>query len=234
MEYTYKGIKSEAFELLLELRLRDSKEFFEQVKPKYKKLLLEPFTQLITDISPVMLEADPGMQLTPGVGKTISRIRRDTRFTKDKSLYRDTMWLFIRRQGLGWLDAPGFWFDISPVSYSYGCGMYSAPAGVMELMRAKIDENPKAIERINRNLKKQGCFELQGEEYKRSKGSHLPEGLRRWYDKRELFLAHSSGELSDLASPDFSLRLCEDYRGLIPAFKFLQSVFDEYKTQGGK
>ena len=88
----------ETFEFLFENRLKDSKEWYDAHKPERQKLVTEPLLALSASLGPAMLEMDS--QLVTEPRRTISRLRRDTRYTKDKSLYRDVIWcVFLREIG---------------------------------------------------------------------------------------------------------------------------------------
>ncbi len=90
-----------------------------------------------------MLTIDPSFGIRPAVDKTISRIYRDTRFSKDKSLFKSTMWLTFKRPRKDWKDAPAYFLEISPDSYRYGMGYYSVSSDTMYKFREMIDKKPK-------------------------------------------------------------------------------------------
>ncbi|VTR59315.1 Uncharacterised protein [Serratia fonticola] len=69
----------------------------ENNKTAYEKYLLEPFQHLVKSLTPIVQEIDKNIEVSPKIGKTISRIYRDTRFSKDKSRFRDRMWLTFKR-----------------------------------------------------------------------------------------------------------------------------------------
>ena len=58
----------------------------------------KPFSQFIQAMTPHGLCASR-MTWKPGPNKCLARINRDIRFTRDKSPYRDHMWLLFRRSG---------------------------------------------------------------------------------------------------------------------------------------
>ena len=85
------------------------------------------------DLSPTMLELDPEFNTEPKVDKTICRVWRDTRYTKDPSLYRDHMWIIFKRGGrMHGTDHPGMYVEINQDGFSYGCGFYYASTPSME------------------------------------------------------------------------------------------------------
>ncbi len=85
-------ITENTLNFLTEYRRQNSKNWFHENRPGYMNDVLEPLMELVEALTPVMLEIDPHFETNTKVGKTISRIYRDTRFFRDKSLYRDVMW----------------------------------------------------------------------------------------------------------------------------------------------
>lgn len=82
-------ISKETLDFLVENRLQNSRDWFHDHKKVYQEVVLAPLIELVEKLTPVMWEIDPLFITTPKVCKTISRIYRDTRYTKDKSLYRE-------------------------------------------------------------------------------------------------------------------------------------------------
>ena len=94
-------ISAKTLDFLFENKLNNSKEWYHAHKKEYTELVLRPLAELVVKLKPTMLELDPDLIVEPRVTRSISRIYRDTRFSKDKSLYRDNMWLiFIRDKKL--------------------------------------------------------------------------------------------------------------------------------------
>ena len=86
------AFSAKTLDFLFENRLQDSRDWFLDHKDTYQAVLLEPMKDLVRSLTPVMLEIDAKVTTEPRVDKTICRLRRDTRYSHDKSLYRDTMW----------------------------------------------------------------------------------------------------------------------------------------------
>ena len=91
----FTGFPAAGIDLLQLNRLQNSREFYESHKEEIKRLAIQPFHELIAEMTPAMLEIDPLFVVTPS--RMVSRVRRDTRYTKDKTLYRANMWMFFRR-----------------------------------------------------------------------------------------------------------------------------------------
>ena len=117
-------ISAKTLDFLFENKLNNSKEWYHAHKKEYTELVLRPLAELVVKLKPTMLELDPDLIVEPRVTRSISRIYRDTRFSKDKSLYRDNMWLIFIRDKKLYEGPPGFYVDISPRGLSYGMGYY--------------------------------------------------------------------------------------------------------------
>lgn len=79
---SFRGFTEETIRFLHDVREQNSKEWFERNRPVYERELLEPMRDLVADLSDTMLFIDPELKTRPAVGKTISRIHRDTRFSR--------------------------------------------------------------------------------------------------------------------------------------------------------
>ena len=109
----FNGITPKAIELLSENRFNDSKAFYEEHKEELKQLATIPMRQIVLDLAEMMTELDDKMYTDPVY--TVSRIRRDTRRSKSKMMYRENLWLMLRRHKKQYPCAPFFWFEFSPV-----------------------------------------------------------------------------------------------------------------------
>ena len=87
----FPGISAESLFLLAENRFQDSKAFYEENKKQIQKTVVHPLKALIADMTPAMMVVDPLM------GGHVSRVRRDNRFTNDKLMYRENMWIVFMR-----------------------------------------------------------------------------------------------------------------------------------------
>ena len=67
-------------DFLFENRMHNSKTWFDEHKEEYQSLVFEPLRDLVEYLTPTALFIDPHLTTEARVDKTISRIRRDTRF----------------------------------------------------------------------------------------------------------------------------------------------------------
>ena len=90
----FTGFPEETTQFLLDLRFDNSITWFNETKERYLRDVQAPFYAFIEDALPTLREIDPLVEVRPY--KLLSRIRRDTRFSKDKSPYRDHHWIWFR------------------------------------------------------------------------------------------------------------------------------------------
>jgi uncharacterized protein (DUF2461 family) len=94
----FKGFSPKTLKFLRGLKANNSKAWFQAHRADYEEYALQPLRYLVTDLGDFMLDIDPYFEITPSVNKTISRIYRDTRFSKDKSPFRSTVWFTFKNQ----------------------------------------------------------------------------------------------------------------------------------------
>jgi len=208
-------------EFLVENRLQDSRDWFRENSDRYTRVLLEPFIELVNSLAPDMLKIDPQLITEPRVDRTLSRVNRDTRFSKDKSLYRDNMWLVFMREKKLYDGLPGFYFDLGPWGFSYGMGYYQASTVSMESIRRLIIADSPAFQKANKVFRKQDVFQMEGDLYKRSKYPDMPEPLRFWLDRKSISFNHHSNDEELMYSDRLATELADGFRLLAPIYDFL-------------
>lgn len=223
------------FDFLFENRLQDSKAWFDAHKEEYQRYVLEPLQELVEKLTPDMLKIDPEFVTEPRVDRTICRIRRDTRFTKDPSLYRDHMWIIFKRRRMYQQEYPGVYFEVGGSGFNYGCGFYQASTSYMKRLRDMILADFPSFLKASHAFSSQNCFHLEGESYKRPRFPQEPEEKRIWLEKKTLCLVAESDDRESLFGKDFSERLRQDLSLLKPMYEFLLEVsLEEQREQAAQ
>ena len=216
------AITEKTLDFLAQNRLQNSREWYQAHKPQYRQLVLEPLVQLVQDLDPTMRKIDLDLITTAKVDKTISRIYRDTRFSKDKSLYRDVMWCVFTRDRKENPYAPGFFFEFSPRDFRYGCGYYESMPKIMEKMRELILQDDPAFLKADAAYKKQKLFAMNGDVYKRAKHSDHP--AQDWLNRKNLYFTHDSMDFALLCSDDLAKVIGKGFEMLAPMYEFFCKV----------
>lgn len=111
MTQPFSGFSQQGLNFLQQVRIENDKAWFDGNRDIYDRELLAPFRALVEQLAPGMLAIDPQFETRPAIGKTLSRIHRDTRFSHDKSRYRSRMWLTFKRASKDWKDAPVYFLN---------------------------------------------------------------------------------------------------------------------------
>lgn len=220
----FDGFSEKALDFLVNVKMNNSKEWFETHRHEYNDYLLKPFQNLVYDLSQYVIDIDPSFEVTPSVNRTISRIYRDTRFSSDKSLYKNNMWITFKKVRKEWRGAPAFFFEIFPESYRFGMGYYSASRESMYIFRKMIDEKPEEFMKAISFYRKQNVFVIEGEMYKKSLAGNKASSFKEWYDRKNLYLVHNSNETKRLFSPLLVEELVNGFKMLEPIYHYLCKV----------
>ena len=213
-----------SLDFLAENKLQDSRQWFKEHKDDYERLVLAPMQELVTALTPTIHKIDERIDCTPKVGRAISRIYRDTRFSRDKSIYRAVVWCVFMRDKKLWDGLPGFFAEVTPSGYRYGCGYYKASAETLNIVRDMILAGDRTFLEAKAALDGQQVFTMLDERYKRSKYPDQPEELRFWLDQRNLDAACSGDDRALLFSDRFADKLAADFRLLAPFYRFLMTA----------
>lgn len=211
----------ESLGFLFENRVVNNKTWFLENREKYENLVLTPLRELVVELTPTIVSIDPLMISEPKVGKSISRIYRDTRFSNDKSIFRDVMWCSFqrpKRQGVG---RPGYFFELSPSGFRCGCGWYQAPGDTMDVIRDMVKADDKHFLEARHALDESPVFGLMDTRYKRTRHPDQPEEKRLWLDQRSLGAIMSSEDFDLLYSEKLGETLKEYFTSLAPFYNFL-------------
>jgi uncharacterized protein (TIGR02453 family) len=227
----FTGLSPAALDFLRDIRFHNSKAWYESHKSEYRQLLLEPFQKLVADLSGVMLEIDPEFITVPAVDKTISRIYRDTRFSKDKSLYRDLIWLTFKRLSLDWKEAPAYFFEVTPENYRYGMGFYTAPKPFMDKFRELLEKKPEEFLTVIRTVTNGSIFTVEGDRYKKVPKLAVPVQLREWAGYKSFYLTSNHPADALLFQPDLVDCLIKGFRQLAPLYRCLWGI--KYAVDAG-
>ena len=187
----FHGFYAEGVDLLQLNRLQNSKEFYDAHKDEIKRLSIRPFHELIAEMTPEMVKIDPQFVTVPS--RMVSRVRRDTRYTKDKTLYRANMWLFFRRARRERESVPAYYFELHPEYWAFGCwGAWGR--GEMEALREMILAEDRLFLDAFRAVNSCPQVHLAGEMYKRPKFPDAKPEYQDWLNRKEIGVDYTNSE----------------------------------------
>ena len=140
---TFAGFPADAFTFFEQLALHNERAWFQEHRERYEHACREPMRQLIA-----ALGGDPDKA-------RITRINRDTRFSRDKAPYRTYI--------AGGVD--GNYIHFSAAGLYVGTGFYMPEPKVLERFRDAIDDKTSGprLQRIVASLREKG-YEVETHE----------------------------------------------------------------------
>ena len=100
----------------------------------------------------------------------------------------------------------------------------------MAKLRARIDRDPKPLERLARRLERSE-FRLEGAEYKRTKGD--PGGLLApWYNRKSIAISRDENCGGLLFQPELAEQVIQGFRFLKPYYEYLFSLAGDPTPEG--
>lgn len=217
------NLTPQAFDFLLENRLKDSKEWYREHKEEHRKLVVEPFRDFVAKMQPYINEIDPGLSCDP---KRISRIYRDTRFTKDKSVFRDNVWYsFMHGKDL-YEGYPVYFLDASPRGFMYGCGYYKASTKSIEALRSLVLNHDKAYLKARKTVEAHKEYKLDCNPYKKNHFPLVSEKDLPWVNIRDFCVIVESKDFDLLFSDTQKLadEMGKRFIEMKPVYDFLMKA----------
>ena len=222
----FHGFSPETVEFLWGIRFNNSREWFQPRKEQYLDCLYNPMLALSNELYEYLQKKRPDAALL----RKVSRIYRDARRLFGRGPYKDHLWLSVEQPSDDWTGKPTYWFEVSPDGWSYGLGYWQPPPATMAKLRAKIDRDPAAMEKLTRRINRSKEFSLDIVEYKRPKSPPPSDLLAPWYRAKSVTIIHEEPWTELLYGRELVDRLETGYKFLLPFFDYLQAVEAEPET----
>lgn len=218
---TFQGFFPQTYDFLVEIALHNEKSYFEARRPEYEHWVKRPMATFEAALAPSVLNIDPFVRT--GL-RAISRIYRDTRFSKDKSPLRDHVWIAYRPPEKRLSESFCFYFEITPVSYAYGLGMYTGSPAFMTNFRERALANPAGLETILNDPALWPHFNLVGEDFVRPKVPDAKPPLDKVLNKKHFSLMHQSSDLTATYSAALIEEVSRAFTKLAPLYRFVTNL----------
>src|SRR5213596_4197296 len=137
------------------LARHNNKPWFEAHRESYENDVRAPMRALIEELDVRLARLAP--EITGDPKRSMFRINRDIRFSKDKSPYKTNAgcW-FHHRTASGRVGAEategsaGFYFHLEPTKSFVGAGLWMPPRPQLNRLRDAIDDDPDGFIRMTR------------------------------------------------------------------------------------
>ena len=217
----FQGYSNETIEFFLAIRFNNNRPFFLENRDWYLRAVRQPSLALAEALAPVAEEIDPDLERRPH--RVVSRINRDIRFARDKSPYRDYVWLAFRRPGEDRGRSLGMYFDIGDGGASYGMGFYRENRGLMDALRRRMELAPDEVLELCAPVLAE--FTLYAEPNRRMKvPENILEALRPWYAAKGFYFEKAITDFNLIYSPALAEEVKNGFLRLKPLYRYLLNL----------
>jgi len=219
-----------ALRFFRELARHNEKTWFEAHREEYESEVRQPMRKLIEDLDTRFAEFAP--EIGGDSKRSMFRINRDIRFSKDKSPYKThaACWFHHRnaaRSVGSEADAgsAGFYFHLEPGGRSMiGAGLWMPPRPQLNKLRDAIAKDAKGFDRMARSIPRRfGGLDDEGSLKRMPRGYPEDHPAAKWLR----FQSFTSGRtLTDAQVTNASLAslLAREYAALLPLVRWLNAA----------
>jgi len=166
-EMRFTGFSKTGMRFLADLAKHNDRSWFQPRKHVYEMELLEPLQALVADASDGLRKAKIPIGAVPT--RSIFRIYRDIRFSRDKSPYKTNLGAYLSPTTKGPHEAPGgIYIHIQPKHSFMAVAFYELDKDRLQRWRTAMAKDPKKFQAMLKALARNGLkISLEHEALKR-------------------------------------------------------------------
>ena len=226
----FPGFRPQALSFFRQLKRRNTRPWFEAHRAIYDREVKRPLQALVEELDIALARTAPEIVGHPQ--RSIFRIHRDVRFSKDKSPYKTqaACWLYHIDAGRGVggeaQGGAGFYFQLAPGDCLLGAGIWMPPRGALTRIREALAEAPDPFESIvgvPRFRRRFGTLDEDAMLKRLPRGYTESHPAARWLR----YLSFTAGRrLSEreVLSPRLPATLARDFAALTPFVRWLNGA----------
>jgi uncharacterized protein (TIGR02453 family) len=140
----FPGFPAEGLAFFSSLQRNNRREWFQPRKAIFEATMKQPMRELVGAVNSAMKSFAPDYVTDPD--KAIYRIYRDTRFSKDKTPYKDHIAASFSRRGDK--TGAGYYFAVSHKEVAIGGGIYMPEPETLRAMRQHLAERHEEFRKV--------------------------------------------------------------------------------------
>jgi uncharacterized protein (TIGR02453 family) len=219
-----------ALRFFKQLAANNNKEWFEAHRDSYENDVRAPMRELVEELDVRFARFAPEIGGDPK--RSMFRINRDIRFSKDKSPYKTNAgcWFHHRSAtrhvgGEANEGSGGFYFHLQPGQCFIGAGIWMPPRPQLNKLRDAIAEKPQAFIRMVESLPKRfGALSDESALKRMPRGYAEDHPAAKWL-KYQSFTSGRSLTDAQVTSAKLPAFLEKEYEALLPLVRWVNGAF---------
>jgi len=227
---SFPGFPQEGIDFFRRLARNNRREWFQPRKAIFEDQVKRPMLELVRAINAALERFAPDHVTEPE--RAVYRFYRDTRFSADKSPYKDRIAATFPRRGLARHQGASYYFSVSDKQVAAGGGVYMPLPETLTAMRRRIAEHPEEFRRLISARPLRTLYgEMQGEQLSRvPKGFPSDHPAADWLRfKQYLFYIELPADLA--VTPALYEEIVKRFRALAPFNDFLNAALAGQKKK---
>jgi len=224
MRSAFSGFPPEAMQFFRGLARNNNRGWFLPRKEIFEQKVKQPMRELVEVVNAGMKSYAPQHVTEPD--KAIYRFYRDTRFSKDKTPYKDRIAATFPRRGMSRHEGASYYFAVSNKEVAIGGGVYMPMPETLQAIRQRIAEHPAEFRRLISAKAAQKLYgAMQGEQL-----SRIPKGFASDHPAADLlrhkqFLYYVELVPEIASTQEISATIGQHFRAIAQFVEFLNTPF---------
>jgi len=220
----FPGFPAEGLAFFSSLQRNNRREWFQPRKAIFEASMKQPMRELVVAVNSAMKSFAPDYVTDPD--KAIYRIYRDTRFSKDKTPYKDHIAASFSRRGDK--AGAGYYFAVSHKEVAIGGGIYMPEPETLRAMRQHVAERHQEFRKIaGARAVRQLFTAVQGEQL-----SRVPKGYSSDHPAADIlrmkqYLLYVELPPDLATTPALYTEVVKHFRAMTPFVEFLNTPLRE-------
>jgi len=180
----FEGFYEETLYFFKTLKENNNKPWFDQNREVYDDYVLSPAKSFVVAMGEKLKDLSPTINADPRTNKSLFRINRDTRFSKDKSPYKTHMGIVFWDGDMPRMESSVFYFHLEADRIMLGAGIYRFTEPQLEEYRNCVIHPGygKQLRDVYEDLSGKG-YDFGGKNYKK-----VPRGFDAGHENSDFLL----------------------------------------------
>lgn len=218
------GLQKSTFKFLADLANNNDRNWFSENRSAYEEARADVI-QLAEEILISLKKVDFNIPAQLTGAKSVFRIYRDIRFSKDKSPYKTYMGIWVPAY-LNQTSGPGYYLHLEPNASFLGAGYWMPSSQDIKLIRQEIDYETELFKELTGSISNLG-FQFNFEEsLKRAPKDYNEEHQLLEFLKLKSFEIRLSFSDILLYDDEFVFTIVNQMASVVPYVSFLRKAID--------
>jgi uncharacterized protein (TIGR02453 family) len=215
---------NDTFQFFRDLGRNNRLAWMNENRQRYQACLVQPCRRFLEDLAPGVLDLNENFDVSGRTGANFSRINRDIRFAKDKTLYKTQMYVKFQLPSPGDQETGQLYVGLSTDTVTAGFRIYAGgkrkESVLATIAQPRVEANPKWLaqqkKRLGRKYDSYWYSTIKGEW---TKHESWPTNVEDW-KKIQAWIVRKKMKPSAAKRAAFPKEILKIFKDLYPLLKF--------------